>query len=225
MAKYLKVIERFLLIAGVALLVFCAAAKLHERLLSRAAVRQFEHAKSSAAAPSEASSPPSLSTPTPSFLLWSKQRIQHYENALSQQVAPPLAVLRIDRLHLEAPVLEGTDDMTLNRGLGRIEGTAQFGENGNVGIAGHRDSFFRSLRDIKLGDRIALEVPGKTETYIVDKVEIVDPRNVSVLRPDSKPAVTLVTCYPFYYIGSAPKRYIVHATLAFPGSEPQGHVS
>jgi len=82
-------------------------------------------------------------TTAPDFVSWSEQRIQQYAESLSQQVASPLAVIRIDRVHVEAPVLEGTDDLTLNRGVGHIAGTARFGENGNVGIAGHRDGFFR----------------------------------------------------------------------------------
>ena len=88
------------------------------------------------------------------------------------------------------------------------------GEDGNIGIAGHRDGFFRELKDIKIGDHVEMEERGRTATYVVDRVTIVDPRNVSVLRAESEPALTLVTCYPFYYIGSAPKRFIVHAKLA-----------
>jgi sortase A len=87
-----------------------------------------------------------------------------------------------------------------------------------VGIAGHRDGFFRELRDIRIGDRIDLEQPDRTDTYVVDRLTVVDPKNVSVLRSSAKPTLTLVTCYPFYYIGKAPQRFIVHAVLA---SDPQ----
>lgn len=123
-------------------------------------------------------------------------------------------MIRIDRIHVEAPVLEGTDDLTLNRGVGHIAGTALFGQNGNVGLAGHRDGFFRGLKDIKVGDRIDLEEPGRTETYIVDSLRIVNPKDLSVLRSSGKRVLTLVTCYPFYYFGNAPQRFIVHAVPA-----------
>lgn len=124
-----------------------------------------------------------------------------------------LAVLRVHRLHLEAPVLEGTDALTLNRGVGRIAGTSRLGENGNVGIAGHRDSFFRPLKDINPGDLIELVRRSGTDFYTVDHISITDPADVRVLQPANKPKLTLVTCYPFYYVGSAPRRYIVEASL------------
>ncbi len=225
--KHLKNLERLLLVVGFALLAVVAAAKIHEVVLSRAAIRQFEQLKQNTAhsTPKIPGDPaPQLSASRPDFLLWSEDRVKHYQESLRQQDSAPLAVLRIDRLHVEAPVLEGTDDITLNRGVGRIQGTAQVGTEGNVGIAGHRDGFFRGLKDIKIGDRIELEQPSRTETYIVDHLEIVDPSNVGVLRSDSKSALTLVTCYPFYYIGSAPQRFIVHATLSDSAVEKASNV-
>lgn len=209
--KYLKNLERLLLVVGVGLLVFCAAAKFHQVALSKAAIQQFENLKPPAINVRTESAVTPLPASAPDLVSWSKQRVRHYEDSLDQHLAPPLAVLRIPRIHVEAPVLEGTDDLTLNRGVGRIEGTAHFGENGNVGIAGHRDGFFRGLKDIKVGDRIEVEEPHGIETYVVEQLEVVDPADVSVLRSNSKPELTLVTCYPFYYIGSAPQRYIVHA--------------
>lgn len=124
-----------------------------------------------------------------------------------------LAVLQIPRLGVEVPVFEGTDDLTLNHGVGRIAGTALPGEPGNVGLAGHRDSFFRPLKNIRVGDAIQVETPGKTDSYVVERIDIVTPDDVEVLQPRSVPSLTLVTCYPFYYIGSAPQRYIVTASL------------
>ena len=211
-----KHLQRWLLPAGVVLLAFCAAANLHELILSRAAIRRFEDLRratgNNIAGQNPIVQPPVVSPPD--VLLWSEQRIKHYEESLGDRLAPPLAVIRIDRIHVEAPVLEGTDDLTLNRGVGHIAGTALFGQNGNVGLAGHRDGFFRALKDIRVGDRIDLEEPGRVETYTVDNLRIVDLRDVSVLRSGGRPALTLVTCYPFYYIGSAPQRFIVHAVPA-----------
>ncbi|MGB8062054.1 MAG: class D sortase [Candidatus Sulfotelmatobacter sp.] len=209
-------LQRLLMLVGFGLLAFCAAAKLHELILSRAVMRRFEDLRQATANNGAEQNPvvqPRV-VPPPDFLLWSEQRIKHYEESLSDKVTPPLAVIRIDRIHVEAPVLEGTDDLTLNRGIGHIAGTALFGQNGNVGLAGHRDGFFRGLKDIKVGDRIDLEEPGRVETYAVDRLRIVNPKDVSVLRSGGKPALTLVTCYPFYYIGSAPQRFIVHAVPA-----------
>jgi sortase A len=212
--KLKKLLRRILLCAGFALLALCMVAKLHELILSRAATRRFEDLKQENVNMRTQQKP--LVQPVasaPNFVLWSELRIRHYEESLSKGVATPLAIVRINRIGVEAPVLEGTDDLTLNRGVGHIAGTALFGENGNVGIAGHRDGFFRGLKDIKVGDHIEVEEPDRVETYVVDSMEIVSPKNISVLRSTNKPALTLVTCYPFYYIGEAPQRFIVHATL------------
>jgi sortase A len=209
-------LRRLLLLVGFGLLAFYAAAKLHELILSRASMRHFEHQIEDQKLARrdklvEEKRVVNTLSVAPDFVSWSEQRIQQYAESLSQQVASPLAVIRIDRVHVEAPVLEGTDDLTLNRGVGHIAGTARFGENGNVGIAGHRDGFFRGLKNIRVGDRIDLEEPNRIETYVVERLETVEPENVSVLRSGNKPALTLVTCYPFYFIGAAPRRFIVHA--------------
>ena len=126
----------------------------------------------------------------------------------------PLALLRIPRLEIDVPVFEGTDDLVLNRGVGRIEGTAFPGEAGNIGIAGHRDGFFRPLKDIVVGDTIVLDSTSETTTFLVEELHIVDPSDVWVLEATDTPSVTLVTCYPFYFIGSAPQRFIVRASTS-----------
>jgi LPXTG-site transpeptidase (sortase) family protein len=123
----------------------------------------------------------------------------------------PQAVLRIPKLHLEVPVYEGTEERVLNRGLGRIIGTTKLGEPGNTGIAGHRDGFFRALKDIGPGDTLELMLPHRTDHYRVTNIIITNPDDVSVLEPSSTASLTLVTCYPFYFVGSAPQRYIVQA--------------
>jgi LPXTG-site transpeptidase (sortase) family protein len=128
----------------------------------------------------------------------------------------PMAQLNIPRLHMSAPLLNGTDWLTLNHGVGRITGTARPGEQGNIGIAGHRDTHFRGLRNIRLGDVIELERNEGTDTYKVDRLQIVLPDNVGVLRPNAVPTLTLVTCYPFHFVGSAPKRFVVTASLVTP---------
>ena len=116
----------------------------------------------------------------------------------------PLAVLRIPKIRLEVPVLPGTDDRILDRGVGHIEDTAPPGTDGNSGIAGHRDGFFRGLKDIVPGDAIELDTLDGKEAYRVERTWVVDPEDVSVLDPTPTRVLTLVTCYPFYFVGSAP---------------------
>jgi sortase A len=147
------------------------------------------------------------------FALWSLKRTRAYEETLTTKVNRPLAVLRIPTIQVEVPVYNGTDDLILNRGVGRILGTAQVGEAGNLGIAGHRDGFFRRLRDLAPGDEIDLDRISQSDTYVVQKIKIVNPEDVSVLAPTPAPTLTLVTCFPFYFVGSAPQRYVVTASL------------
>ena len=108
-------------------------------------------------------------------------------------------------------MLPGTDDRTLDRGVGHIEGTAPPGADGNLGIAGHRDGFFRGLKDIVVGDVIQLDTVHGTDTYRIERTWVVTPEEVSVLDPTPTQAITLVTCFPFYFVGSAPERFIVRA--------------
>ena len=148
------------------------------------------------------------------FTLSAGKRVTAYKQALATHLGAPLAVLSIPRLRLDVPVFEGTDELTLNRGAGRIVGTARPGERGNIGIAAHRDGFFRGLKDVRPGDRIELAELRRKFVYTVDNIAVVDPGDVTVLHPRPQASLTLVTCYPFYFIGDAPQRYIVQASLA-----------
>jgi len=143
--------------------------------------------------------------------LWSEARIKAWQSTRDSAGPTPLAILRIPRIRLEVPVLEGTDELTLNRAVGHIEDTATPGADGNAGIAGHRDGFFRGLMNLVGGDAIELESLHGTESYQIERTWIVNPDDVSVLDPTPGRSLTLVTCYPFYFIGSAPQRYIVRA--------------
>lgn len=152
-----------------------------------------------------------LQTEAPDTSLWNAKRLQEYKETLSHKGVPE-GVLRIPKLKLEVPVYEGTSDFTLNRGAGRIEGTAGIDSaSGNIGIAAHRDGFFRPLKDIAVGDTLLLETLTTTREYRVTRLDIVKPDDVSVLAPTTSATITLVTCYPFYFVGSAPQRFIVHA--------------
>jgi sortase A len=136
-----------------------------------------------------------------------------------------LGRLRIPRLHVAAMVREGADSGTLRTAIGHIPGTALPGRMGNVGLAGHRDTFFRALRNIEKDDTIDFETDSGTYRYAVQSTRIVDPRDVTVLTAASGRVLTLVTCYPFYYVGSAPKRFIVRAVQVSRGASPQQEAS
>jgi sortase A len=147
----------------------------------------------------------------PDQKLWNAQRIKDYEDSLKVVKELPLAILTIDKLNIQVPVYNGTEEVNLNRGVGRIKGTARTDGKGNLGIAGHRDGFFRPLKDIVVGDSMELLTTKGVVNYKVTSIVIVDPGDVSVLAPTKKATITLVTCYPFYFVGHAPKRYIVKA--------------
>ena len=117
----------------------------------------------------------------------------------------------IPRLGLSAIVIEGTSRTTLRHAVGHISGTALPGQSGNVGISGHRDTFFRPLRNIRRNDIIAVTTPLGEYRYRVVSTRIVNPHDIEVLDPGDNEVLTLVTCYPFYFVGAAPDRFIVRA--------------
>jgi sortase A len=208
--RWLRSLERLLLFFGMLMLAFYVAAGIHRAVLSNAEIQRFEDwRRATQDEPHEVT----RESGTPDFNLWSQQRIKDYQESLAARFAPPIAILRIPKIHLKVAVLEGTDELTLNRGVGHIAGTADPGESGNVAVAGHRDGFFRGLKDVSLGEKIELDTPENTLTYVVDRITVVAPSEVSVLAPTPREVLTLVTCYPFYFVGSAPKRYIVQASL------------
>jgi len=125
----------------------------------------------------------------------------------------PLANLTIPRLGLSAVVMQGSEDRVLRVGVGHIETTPLPGASGNVAIAGHRDSFFRPLRDVHVGDDILLDTPEARIRYRVLWFRVVNPDEVGVIGPTTGAVLTLVTCYPFSFIGSAPDRFVVRALL------------
>jgi sortase A len=205
--------ERLLMALGVALLVFWAGARVHRAIASRIALAQFKaeegHPQTGYLSPSV---DPTLGTKV-DFRLWSNNRIAGYKASLTEKKEKPIAILRIPKIALEVPVFDDTDELTLNRGVGRILGTARVGQNGNLGIAGHRDGFFRGLKDLAVGDLIELEAGGTTGQYAVKNIQVVKPQQTEVLTPTATRTVTLVTCFPFYYVGSAPERFIVTAEI------------
>ena len=161
-----------------------------------------------------------LAVPPVTGSRWDTARLAAYQRTLNVGFKPPLAILRIPRLGVTVPVLEGVSAFTLNRGVGHIPGTAMPGEGGNVGITGHRDGFFRPLKEIVRGDVIDLQRPSRAgepnlqhrDRYRVRAIRIVPESDASVLNPANEDTLTLITCYPFYLVGPSPRRYIVQAT-------------
>jgi sortase A len=146
-----------------------------------------------------------------------KSRPAHTKNVRPSPQPPTVAPggllgrIEIPRLGVSTMVAEGTDASTLRAAVGHIEGTALPGESGNVGIAGHRDTFFRPLRSIRANDMIVLDTLAGQYRYRVISTKVVSPNDTSVLAPSAGQTLTLVTCYPFYFVGPAPDRFIVRA--------------
>jgi len=233
-----RLVERLLLVIGACCLAVYGAAWLHARMMQARAARAFDAMLASASVPADvpvpaASCPPPsdaqdaaaraqatwqsmlLETPVADQSTWDPERRRLYAKALGELNADAvLARLDVPSMKMSVFVLPGTDAFALNGGVGHITGTARPGEPGNVGLAGHRDGFFRELGTLATGDALLLTTPrGKVE-YRVEWTRIVDPKDVDVLAGCGTDALTLVTCYPFRIVGHAPKRYIVRATRA-----------
>lgn len=134
-----------------------------------------------------------------------------------------IGALTVPSLHLDVPLLSSVGADALSRGVGHVPGSAQAGGLGNLVVAGHRDTFFRPLRYVRPGMDVFVQSPNGSYLYRVDRTEVVSPDNLKVLELGSRPELTLVTCYPFNFLGSAPKRFIVHAHLVSLDSVPIPH--
>ena len=207
-------VEAGFYLGGVALLAVFFQLRSESTRQAEEGLEAFEHAMSQRVLVQDQATGQSLLTTvdSPNQELWADKRIAEYRESILVDAEPPLAVMKIENLGIHVPVYNGTDEFNLNRGVGRIKGTARLDEVGNLGIAGHRDGFFRGLKDIEIGETIELQTTRGTVNYSVSSITIVDPSDISVLAETVDPTITLVTCYPFYYVGHAPKRYIVKAT-------------
>jgi sortase A len=168
--------------------------------------------------------------------LWAQQ-LEMQAEAVAQPQQPPgpkaarplpvpgavIGRLELPRLGVSAIAREGADAKILKRAVGHVPRTALPGEDGNAAFAGHRDTFFRGLRNVRIGDQIVITTAAGRHEYLVRDTRIVKPTDVSVLKPTTAPSVTLVTCYPFNYIGSAPQRFIVRAELSRPSAVASLH--
>jgi sortase A len=222
--SFISATEKFLFIAGIGLLSVYGWDRLESGVASRLALQAFAQSQA-LPGPTENVTDPSIDRRV-DFTLWSQKRIRAYRESLISKKDPAVGVLRVPSLKIEVPVFDGTDDVTLDRGVGRIIGTARVGTPGNTALAGHRDGFFRPLKDISVGADLELVTPDSTIHYKVEKIEVVAPDNVGVLADKGSPGLTLVTCFPFYFVGDAPQRFIVQAKATdFHGPATQSSAS
>jgi sortase A len=189
-------LERLLVIAGAGTLIWCGVIVGDGVLAQRNGQRALE----TAMAVEELTQSPAVEQPV----------IHSRRSPL--EVGAAMAALSIPRVQLSAVVLHGADARTLRRGPGHLEQTAVPGDAGNIVIAGHRDSFFKPLRHIRMDDDIFLETRDGQFHYRVTSLRVVGPREVSVVAPTSEETLTLITCYPFWVLGRAPDRFIVRAS-------------
>lgn len=198
-ARWIRRVFSYLLISGGALFFFLGGRDLLDSSLGQ------EEAKS------EFQTVP-LSKPSP-FTSARHGGLTAIPHSPTPRLGEAIAKLTIPRLATGLYVVEGDGSRQLRRGPGHLSGTAMPGDAGNCIIAGHRDTHFRVLKDIRKGDEIVLQTRDGEYTYRVRTTQIVSPRDTQPLRPTTDAELHLVTCYPFYYVGSAPKRFIVDATL------------
>jgi len=175
--------------AGIGLLSYWAGVTIDAHLFQRQLSRRLDTAGSSQSVPSVLEEAPST-------------RREAMSNGL-------VGRFEIPRLGISAMVTEGVTKQALGRGIGHVPDTAFPGERGNVGLAAHRDTYFRRLKDIAKGDHIRLDTPDGVFSYEVEWAQVVDPDRIDLLEDTVRPALTLVTCYPFNWVGSAPKRFVV----------------
>jgi sortase A len=207
-----------LFFAGISALGYCSYAMLEGQLSQRNQLKQFNealskvhssnaddfHVHSSGAADLGATSPP-MPRDTEA------RKANDTASVVTAAGTLLLGKIEIPSIGLTAMVQEGTGPRVLHLGIGHIEGTSLLGQSGNIGLAGHRDTFFRNLRSIQEGDEITITTLSGSFLYRVDLISIVEPDDSQVLRYSGKDTLTLVTCYPFVFVGPAPKRFIVHA--------------
>jgi sortase A len=149
----------------------------------------------------------------PDTSLWAPGRLVDYESSLAVDLPPVLGVLAIPSVGLEVPIYPSDSDLLMDRGSGVIDGMSYPHEPGNIGIAGHRDGYFRALKDVQPGDSLLLETLEGPKRFVINATQIVEIDELSLLQDTHEQTVTLVTCYPFYFVGHAPQRFIVTASL------------
>ena len=199
--RWFRGVEIALFVIGFSLLGGATAAVVRSQVYQARQGRAFPDPERREVASSRAESPSRPSEPASP------------RTAAASPDADPLVLGRIEipRIGISAIVREGVDDATLAVAVGHVPGTALPGERGNMALAGHRDSFFRALRHIRVDDTIRFRSSESRYDYRVDSTEVVGPNETRVLHATGGPVLTLVTCYPFGYVGPAPDRFVVRA--------------
>jgi sortase A len=199
--------------AGVLLLAFFLTQLAQGEVERQQGIAAFEQAAESTEA---AAAPVALNlsgTDNPDTTLWNAQRVKDYQASLEQDLPPVLGVLEVPSVSLKVPVYQTNTELVMDRGAGVIDGMAYPHEPGNIGISGHRDGYFRVLKDVQVGDTIVLQTLEGSKRFRIDATHIVEIADTTLLRDTDEQSVTLVTCYPFYFVGHAPQRFIVKASL------------
>ena len=191
MRRLLFLLEAALILTGIGAAAYCVYVWMDSRVAQDQALRELSEIPQRKPSPDRAAKRKAPTPPPPE--------------------GSPVGEILIPSLDISVAILEGTQPDTLRRAVGHVAGTPQPGEKGNICLAGHRDTFFRPLRKIAPGDEVDIKFPGGTSRYRVEQTETVDPHDLQVLDATRTNTLTLITCYPFYFIGSAPKRFIVHA--------------
>lgn len=198
---------------GVLVLGYVAVTLLEVKLYQTSETRRFQLAlKASRASGGDVSPAPSLLPPVAGADA-NQAKVGNVATAGARN--SPLGRIEISSIGVAAMILEGVDSRTLRRAIGHIPGTAFPGQRGNVGLAGHRDTFFRALRNIRKDDEITLETLDGSYRYRVDFTRVVAPEYIEALSGSEDASLTLVTCYPFSFVGPAPQRFIVRAHRVF----------
>ena len=211
-------------IVGISLVLYAFTSWASGQLDNKLAAEAFEShrilavAEMNSPAATSAASPPNMILPgegtsTGTDLVdWSAKRIAAWRETFDDNGPEAFAMLSVPSAGINVPVFRGADDRNLNAGAALIKGTDEPGiDYGNTGIAGHRDGFFRGLQNVKIGEPITINANGEVLSYRISDISIVDPANIDTLLPQQNEVVTLVTCYPFYFVGNAPQRYVVQA--------------
>jgi sortase A len=200
-SSVLRFAQRLLLWLGVAALAYAGGAAAHAGIYQRYQSWKFERARVSATARNLKQAVAARKVIEAAVV----------EEAVDLREGDLVGKLEIPRIGISVMVLQGLEEDTLILGAGHVPGTPLPGAEGNVAIAGHRDTFFRKLEGIQPGDSIQVATLRRTYEYVVNSTEIVDPEDTQVMESRARPELTLITCYPFYFVGAAPKRFIVHA--------------
>jgi sortase A len=158
--------------------------------------------------------------PRPDVSLWSQTRVEQFFESTRLPISEPIAVLRARSLALAVPLYAEASELHLNRGVGLIAGMSAPDQGGNIGIAGHRDGFFRALKNIQRGDVVEIETRARLHRYRIVAIDIVAASDHDLLRDTEEPTLTLVTCYPFYHVGHAPQRFVARGEYLWSESQP-----